>query len=711
MRGEMRIARPCGMGEMRGAVPHLPPPRLRRLASAAMRGAVLASLAATATSAQEPGDTARRVGLDTLVVEVLRTPLPVARAPFAVSAVEDAAIRGGRPGMALDEALAGVPGVQVDNRYNHALGERISVRGFGARAQFGVRGVRVLVDGIPATMADGQTTLNHVDLGSIARAEVARGPAGALYGNASGGVVHLTTAPPPDGPIAGAWRVTGGADGLLRLHGAVGGRAGDAWWRASASRLRYDGFREHADADTWLAGATGGVRGATRDLSLSFHAARYDARNPGGLTDTAAARDPHQAFAGNKSFRTGEVGRHAQLGARLRQALGPAVLEASAYGLTRSVDNPIPGRIVDVERRAGGARASLSAPFLGTGRWTAGGEAALQRDARGNYQNVGGTRGDVTLLQRERVTSAAAFAQAAAPLGPRVDVLAALRWDRVRFSVRDRLVSESNPDDGGFRTMSRWSPSAGVAVRPGAGVTVYANVATAFETPTTTELANRPTGAGGFNPDLQPQRTRSFEAGARAMRGGTAFELAAYHARIRGALVPFEVPDAPGRQFFRNAGSAVHRGVEAAASSRISEPLRARVAYTLTDARFDEYAVGAATYDGNRVPGVAPHRVQAALGWEDAEGPFAWAEGRWSSRTQVNDANDQSSPAHTVVDVRGGWRGLRVGGARTMPFVGITNLLDRAYNASVVVNAFGRRYFEPGPGRALYAGVEVEVGR
>src|SRR5688572_3758477 len=193
-----------------------------------MRRLALLSILIAANAAAQ-SDTTRRdtAYLAPTVVTVTRTPLELSRAPFAVAVTTRDQIQRGKPGLALDEALAGIAGVQVDNRYNYALGERISVRGYGARAQFGVRGVRVLVDGIPATLPDGQTTLNHVDVASIGRIEAVRGPASAIYGNASGGVLQLESATPPDARFEQRVRYTGGADGLSRLQSQTGGRLGD----------------------------------------------------------------------------------------------------------------------------------------------------------------------------------------------------------------------------------------------------------------------------------------------------------------------------------------------------------------------------------------------------------------------------------------------------------------------------------------------------
>ncbi|HYJ79400.1 MAG TPA: TonB-dependent receptor [Longimicrobiaceae bacterium] len=676
-------------------------------------GCALGLAGASSLSAQG-SDTARAVPIDTLAVRVLRLPVAPLRAPFAVSVTGGDAERRARPGLALDQALAAIPGVQVDNRFNYAVGERISVRGFGARAQFGVRGVRVLLDGLPATLPDGQTTLNHVDVGSLARVEVVRGPVAALYGNAAGGAIRLSTPPPPPaGGPAGEYRATAGANGLLRLGAAAGGATGGVGYRASVTRLEYGGFRALQSARSTLGGVTLALHRRRDDVRLSFTGVRYDARNPGGLTAELLAADRTQAAPPNLADRTGEEGSQGQLGATWERRTAGGSLEAAAWVLARSIDNPIPRRLIDLRRRAGGARAALSgAPAGAALRWSAGAELEVQRDDRRNYALEQGARGALTLDQLERVAAASAFAQGSASLG-RLEVLAAVRYDRFRFSARDRLVATDNPDDSGGRGMGAWSPSAGVSWSAAPGLAFYANASTAFETPTTTELANRPTGAGGFNPELEPQRTTSYEAGARGRRGAAWAELAVYRARVRNALIPFEVAGSPGRQFFRNAGRAVHRGVEAAAGARPLPGATLRVAYAWTDARFGRYLVNDSTdLAGNRVPGIAPHRAEATLYWASPRGPFAGVDARHLAAVPVADgdaAGSFASPAYTLVDVRAGWDGVRLGRVRVSPHLGLANLFDVRYNASVVVNAFGRRYYEPGPGRAAYLGMEAHA--
>jgi iron complex outermembrane receptor protein len=683
------------------------------------RTALLVACAATlpgAAAAQEAArDTTPPVTLDTLAVGVLRVPLPLRRAPYAVSTVAGAELVRARPGLALNEALVAIPGVQVDNRFNYALGERISVRGFGARAQFGVRGVRVLVDGIPATLPDGQTTLNHVDPATLGSVQVIRGPAAAIHGNASGGVIRFATIEPGDSRLEADARVLAGSDGLERAQGSVGGRSGALWYRSDVSRLRYGGYRAHSEADNVLGGGTVGFRRGSGELRVTGRWVSYDALNPGSLSDSLLRIDREQAFARNVAQRTGERGRQGQLGATWEQATRAGSLQLAGYALTRSIDNPIPDRVIDLDRRVGGLRAALTGRALAL-RWTVGAEAESQQDDRVNHRNVAGERGELILDQRERVSSRSAFGLATLTVG-RVDVLGAVRHDRFRFAARDRLTGPGNPDDSGDRPLAAWSPTLGVAVAAARGVSLYANFATAFETPTTTELANRPpsdsgaASAGGFNPDLDPQRSRSYEAGARAERGPLRVEAAVYRTRIQGELIGFELPG--GRSFFRNTGRSARDGAEVSAALAPRSGVSARASYSYTDARFREYVAGGVDLAGNRVPGIAPHRVEATLNLGGRRGPFAGIDARYVSATPVRDddaAGAFDSPAYALVDVRGGWDGVRVGGARVTPTVGIGNLLDRRYNSSVVVNAFGRRYYEPGPGRTVYTGATVALG-
>ncbi|HSU95932.1 MAG TPA: TonB-dependent receptor [Gemmatimonadaceae bacterium] len=665
---------------------------------------VLGAGFASRLSAQAtPSDT-----LPAVHVTVLRTPFDVTRAPLDVASVGARDIAVARPGFSVDEALGQVAGIQVDNRLNFAIGERLSVRGIGVRSQFGTRGVRVLVDDIPATLADGQSALNNIDMGSLGLAEAIRGPASALYGNASAGVISFRTLPPPPVAFAPNARVMSGSDGLARFQLGVGGMKGRGSYVVNADRLDYAGYRAYSHARNAHVNAVGTWDWDRVSLKLVGNGVQYSAENPGSLSDSLLNIDRRQAYSNNLKQRTGERGRQNQLGASMRAQLGLGELRLSAYGLTRSINNPIPTSIIGIHRAAGGVRAAYAVTEGNTDRNVTamiGGESDLQRDDRRNWANRAGVAGALTLDQRERVTSTSPFLQLSATAG-KLTFLGGVRYDQFRFEAQDHLINANNPDDSGVRTMTSTSPTLGVTYAVMPLLSLYANVSNGFQTPTTTELANRPSGAGGFNPTLRPEHTHSHEAGIKGRAGSMSYDLAAYDMRIDDELIPFEVASAAGRQFYRNAGTARHRGIDASATALLGSSMQLHGTYSFTDARYVSYDVasgtGTTSYASNRVPGVAPNLASLSLDVGNPDARFVSVEERYRSNILVNDANTASAPASVVTNLRGS---IRVGAASL--FGGVGNLFDEVYDTSVSINAFGGRYFDPAAGRTFYVGVDL----
>ncbi len=679
--------------------------------------AVLAAVPLPA-SAQEPPDSVAR--LDPVVVRVLRGPLGAA-SPYAVAVARREELTRAHAGAYLEEALRAVPGVQVQNRFNLAAGERLAVRGFGSRAQFGIRGVRVLLDGVPATLPDGQTALDHLDVSALERVEILRGPGSALYGNAAGGVLHFETAPPSARPGA-RLRSAGGSHGLFTVGGDVSGPLGPAGARLGVSRYAYDGFRRDPVADDGTtygrqertlvnASLEGGV-GPGR-LRIVANGLDMAAAIKGQDADVPLDRGDRAAFRTAVTQRTREDVRQGQVGASWKGPLGDLDAEMAAWGVAREFEGRIPSDVVAFDRRTGGVRVIVSGvPPQARGRIRVGGgaEVEIQRDNRRNWANVQGDKGALRLHQDERVVATGLFVQARGDLRTDLAVTAGLRWDGFRFRADDRFLADG-ADDSGARVLAAVSPSVGVTWEVAPAVGLFASVASAFETPTTTELANRPEGAGGFNPALQPTRAWTAEAGARVTASrGWRLEATLFRTALRDELVPFEVPSAPGRTFYRNAGASTHQGWEIAAEAKPAPPITLRAAYTRVDARFERYATETGDFGGNRIPGLAPHRVDVRAGLE-RDGAFAELRGLWQTAMPVDDAGSAESPGSLVVDARVGLSRAALGPLRLDPFVAVTNVFDVRYNAAVVVNAFGGRYYEPGPGRTLEAGVAVDLGR
>ena len=631
---------------------------------------------------------------------------------------------GGRAGVFLEDAVQALPGVQIQNRFNFAVGERLAVRGFGGRAQFGVRGVRVLVDGVPATVADGQTTLDHLDIATIGRVEALRGPGASLYGNAAGGVLHFESREPSLQRIRPEVTSVYGSDGLQQHRATLTGTAKKVGYLISAARLEYEGFRRDSIANngsTYGAATRNSVNANVRvrigagQLRTTLNWVDLESESPGSLTAGLLAVGDRQALSNNIRQHAGKNVDQGQLGISWDAHLGAVRTQIAGYGLVRDVVNPIATDIIHVDRKGWGARALVEVPGTLLGRrFSAGGgiEVDAQKDDRQNFQNMAGGQGPLRLEQLENVRGMGAFAHFRLEFAAAADVSAGLRFDRTRFTAEDRLVTPTNPDDSGERDMDAVSPSFGFTVRPHRGLELFGSLTTSFETPSTTELTNRPNGAGGFNPDLEPQRGTTLEAGVRAQLSDiTTFELSAHRSALRDELVPFEVPGFAGRTFFSNAGESTHRGFEASLRAAPYRDITARIAYLYLDARFDSYSRGTLVFDGNRIPGMAPHQLDVVTRWAPRHW-YAELRGLYRDGVPVDDANSAEAAPFFALDARLGSTGVRLGRLELAPLAGVSNVFDRTYVAAVTVNAVQGRFFEPGPGRTFYFGLQAaHVGR
>ncbi len=637
-------------------------------------------------------------------ITVTRVPEPLARAPLAVTVLTADELLLADPGLSLATALAAVPGASAQSRYSAARDESLALRGFGARAAFGIRGVRILLDGIPQTLPDGQGQLTNVDVRRVDRIEVLRGAASALYGNAAGGVVSLRSAvPPTDRPTADGSTVVG-SHGLLLADAGLAVPVGTGFVTGAATRTAATGYRAQSAYEQWRVSARGLVPlGQRSRLRVAVHASTLPrAEDPGALTAAEVTADPRQAHPGYAAIDADETVTQLQLGAALEREMGRAGhLDAATFAIRRTLDTRLPFARILLDRWAYGGRA-VTTVALGTATLVLGADVQWQRDDR---ENRSPSTDATTRDQLEQVREVGPFAQLRLQPDARLTLTAGARLDAVTFRVSDRFLGDG--DDSGARTMAAPSANLGASVGLAPALVAFAGLGTSFETPTTTELGNRSDGSGGFNPDLDPQHAVMVEAGLRWRVGPAHLEVAAFRAAVRDALIPFEVPTNPGRRFFRNAGRTRHQGLEWAATVATRGGLRVAATYTLADLRFTEFVTEAGTFDGLRLPGVPSHRGRLATGL--VRGPLRGTiEFRAASATWADDANTARADAWWVVNASAG-ADIPLGGTRVRPVLGVENVFDRTYVPVVSVNASAGRYYEPAPRRTAYFGVQIRA--
>ena len=653
-------------------------------------------------------------------VTVTRTDQDLASVPSSISLVQRDQIEYAQRRSSLDEALRGIPGLFVQNRRNYGLSGGVGISVRAPQPRFGLRGLAIIQDGIPITTADGTTEPGNVDLGSVGRIEVIRGPSSVLYGNSAGGVINLDTTFDTSRPLTITPDIQFGSHGYNRQQLRVDGGNAGTQFMASASRFETDGFRQNSAAEITQANvvvrravsASTEMRGVFNLMDAPF------SESPSFLNESDARNRPTLARDVALARHWGEGTTQGQGGLTVQRLVGDAQLfRATGWGMWRNLDAIGVFQNIELARKGFGFRSE----YLGSAQtgsvgmeWAAGIDFSSQNDDRQEFGQVppstsGGnsTNGSLQVDQTEDVRSVGPFAQLSLSPHDRVRVTAGVRWDYYDFRAGDRKLDDG--DQSGDRTMSAVSPSVGVTFAVAPAANIFANVATAYETPTTVELSNTPTGEGGFNQDLDPQNLRSLEVGVRGLiaPARVRYEVAAYVSTVDNALVTFQNPLS--QDFFRNAGKSSRDGIELSLDWVPNASFSTRFAYTYQNFTFERFVTESSDFSGNIEPGAPPHRIFTGMNYTAPFGLRSGATLRWVDAYTLNNANTVFNWAHTVADLRFGFD-RTWGAANIRPFLGIDNVFDTRYNSSAITNAFGGRYYEPSPGREVYVGLTIGAG-
>jgi iron complex outermembrane recepter protein len=681
-------------------------------------GLVLAASSAL-LSAQE-ASTSRPLSLPTQVVLGSQDAARDLRLPIARDQISGERLQPQTLGANLSEPLQRLPGIVALNRENYAQDLQVSSRGFGARAQFGVRGVRLIQDGIPLTMPDGQGQPALFDLDGLGRIEVLRGPLSALYGNASGGIVQGFTAEAPFHPTLDT-RLATGPDGLRRSRLRYGGQHGNLNIHANIARLETDGYRDHSDTRRDTANLRLGwdIDDASTLTLLVNSLDQPDTQDPLGLTAAQVRQDRRQAVAAARTFDTRKSVRHNQAGLNYQRRLSnDDRLTLMVYGGERDVQQFLAfpgsgpfagGGVIELDRRFGGGEIGWQRDTQAFGlpvELAAGLTYDYQGEDRLGFVNQQGNKAGLQRDEFNRVDSQDLYFISTWTLAPQWTMTAGLRHSQVEFESDDNYFADGS-DDSGKVLFERTNPALGLSYQWTPALSLYAAVGRGFETPTAQELAYRPDGAG-VNFALSPARSLNSEIGLKLRERDTSFSAALFHTRVNDEIVTGPNQALTGRQTFANAARSTRRGLELALDQRLGHGFNAYAAYTYLQARFDRYADGANDLSGNRLPGVPRHSLFAELAWQPENSGFSTAlEAQGLSKRYANDRNQESAAGYAVFNWRAAYR-HQLGGLQLEPFVRVDNLGDRQYIGSLIVNGPGGRFYEPAPERQWLAGIGLQ---
>lgn len=671
--------------------------------------------------------------LDPSVVTGSRSATQSFDLPYSVDSVSQQQISDGQLGINASEALSRVPGLVVQNRQNYAQDLQISSRGFGARSAFGVRGIKLLADGIPASTPDGQGQAATFNLDTAERIEVLRGPAATLYGSNAGGVIQMFSRDGEGPPRIGAETLIG-SDGLSKNHLSAEGAVDGAGFVLDASRMDTDGYRDHSAArrDQTFAKLNFKPDDDSKMALIFSSLEQNGTQDPLGQAWAAYKADPRSVTANALSYNTRKSIDHQQLGMNYERYFGDATLQVNAYTGRRSViqylsipdklgnGNPNPanarGGVVAFDRKFYGGSVHWLQPIT-----SAPGDLTLitgldydrsQDDRQGYSNTLNGEHGVKGALGRDEIDTATSldpFAQANWLIGDWT-LQAGLRHSTMKMEVDDHFLNDGN--DSGSKTYQKNTPSASVMYAFTPNLHGYVSAGKGFETPTQAESAYSST-TSGFNFALKPSISKQYEVGLKARIG--------QDTRINAALFQITTDDelvvqqsSGGRTTYQNAGRTLRRGFELGIESQLSEQWSTNLAYTRLQATYDsDFTSGSGATQkhidkGNYLPGVPQTTLFAELNWKPRDWVSTALEGLYRSKVYVEDSNqDKAAPGYSVFN----WRTRFEQKVEHWTFhqtLRLDNLLDRQYVGSVIVGDGNGRYYEAAPGRSWYAGAGAQ---
>ncbi|AIE03515.1 TonB-dependent receptor PqqU [Klebsiella variicola] len=668
----------------------------------------------------------------TMVVTAAPTTVSELDTPAAVSVVNGDEMRQAAPRVNLSESLGAVPGLQVQNRQNYAQDLQLSIRGFGSRSTYGVRGLRIYVDGIPATMPDGQGQTSNIDIGSVDTIEVLRGPFSALYGNSSGGVINVTSqtgTQPPTVEASSYYGSFGTWHYGMKATGAVGdgSHAGDVDYTVSTNRFTTRGYRDHSGARKNLANARLGVRiNDVSKLTLLLNSVDIKANDAGGLTADEWRDNPRQSPRGDQ-YNTRKNTRQTQAGLRYeRQLSAQDDLSVMMYAGERETTQfqSIPrapqlkpshaGGVIDLTRHYQGIDTRLThrGELLVPVTLTAGLDYENMSERRKGYENFVmvngapqyGEQGALRRNERNLMWNVDPYLQTQWQLTDKLSLDAGVRYSSVWFDSNDYYITPGNGDDSGDASYHKWLPAGSLKYALTDAWNVYLSAGRGFETPTINELSYRSDNQSGLNFGLKPSTNDTVEIGSKTRLGNGLLTAALFQTNTDNEIVVDS--SSGGRTSYKNAGKTRRQGMELGLDQQFGESWRLKAAWTWLDATYRTNVCDDASCNGNRIPGIARNMGYASFGYQPEQGWYAGSDIRYMSDIMANDENTAKAPSWTVVGLTTGYKWSY--GRMDMDLFGrVDNLFDREYVGSVIVNESNGRYYEPAPGRNYGIGLNL----
>jgi iron complex outermembrane receptor protein len=673
---------------------------------------------ATAIQAQEEDkDSLQIADLQPVTVAAFRLEEAELNVPVALSSVGEYRLQHGQQQLSIQESLNAIPGVFVLNADNFSQDVRVAIRGFGARSAFGIRGVRLLLDGLPETSPDGQGQVDNIEPGMLKRVSVIRSAVSGLYGNASGGVLDFNTLQfsfKRKTEVEAGW----GAFGFQKYQARLQDHFKKKLLLSSGlSYTSLDGYRAQSGTrgvvfNTGLKVLTSENAALTFLFNWSFSPKAEDS---GALTLEQVAGNPRAARQQNVDFDAGEKVDQRRVGLVYEKRWNANnSLKTQAWTTARDFSNKLPfeaGGWVELNRLFYGVRSTfVHTRNLLKKRYSLafGVELEGQNDRRKRFDNLKSVQGSLVFDQWENLYNSGLFLTQQWEPSRKFHTNASVRADFSAVKANDKFLTDG--DDSGDRQFNRLNPIIGLTFSPTHTFSAYGNFSTSYETPALSELSANPEGGGGFNATLSPQQAVSYEAGIKGLLAGERlrYDLALFYIGLNDEFTAYEIGSFPGRTFYRNAASSHRNGLEAGVGVYWGAGIYSYFNYTFSNFRYDAYESGGMNFDGNRQPGIPRHLGYAELRYFKPKGFFAAATLQYVGHQWADDGNMAEVPGYWLCNLRAGFL-KKFTRWQMEPYIGVNNLFDTMYFSNIRINAAAGRYYEPAAGRHLFFGLKMGI--
>ena len=669
--------------------------------------------------------------LNAVEITATRLMLTDIKAPLAVTVLDKNRLQTATQQLSPYEVLSAIPGVFAMNPDNFSQDLRISIRGFGARSAFGIRGIRLFTDGLPEGTPDGQADVDNLDMGIVRQMEVLRGAASGLYGNAAGGVISMMTENPTGKKPLLEAQIGRGSYGFQRYQLKGGQNLGKFLYFLNGSYNKTEGYRALSQMQNSIFNGKIAYQfnPTTKLTVLGNYGNSPTANEPGGLTAQQIKDNPRQAGANNLLFETGEAVTQNRVGATFSMGIPTGEtkisekhsIQARLFHTSRHLVNRLAvaaNGFGDLKRNYGGGGVSYqldekiaAMPY----RLKLGIDIENQADTRQRYAYLKVVTDGITKYKQDKIAlnQLEEFKSTGIYLLQDIQPTAKLllsfgiRFDDLKLKSTDNYLTDGN--QSGNQHFTKINPTVGINYEIFKNTSLYTNYSSTFETPTLNELSNNPDGIGGFNPTLEPQQAKSFEIGAKGkITEGVRIDLAVYQIATTNDLVPYQITGQTGKTFYRNAGKTLRKGLEIGINYQMIEGLTAYYTQTFSNFKYKTYTANAINYDGKILPGIPKTNTQLELRYTHPKGFFAIIQGRNVSKVYANDANTALAEAYCVLNLRLGHT-ISLKSFQIEPFLGVNNLTKSNYIANVLLNAANERFFEPSALQYFFGGLKLRV--